>query len=84
VPYLYHIESLLSMTPPPDWLVKLHQKLWKKPELLDQIIYTMTLDVTDFITLQIHLDAFIHPAGLTTFHKIFLALNLSSYTQRRA
>jgi hypothetical protein len=57
----YCIEPFLSLALPPDWLVELHQKLWGKMELLDQIIRTVTLNVADFIDLQIRLDS-LHPS----------------------
>ncbi|KAF5379025.1 hypothetical protein D9615_006070 [Tricholomella constricta] len=41
---------------PPAWLVELHEKLWGKKELEEQIIRTVHLDVTDYLVLKSQLD----------------------------
>jgi hypothetical protein len=60
---------------PPDWLVEIHQKLWGRRDLFDQIFRTANLTKTDFIELQARLynlnpsrssESYITPDALPT------------------
>ncbi len=48
--------SNLSQNSPPSWLIEIHSKLWKRPDLFDQIFRTATLTENHFLELQHQLD----------------------------
>ena len=57
---------------PPPWLVEIHQKLWGRRELFDQIFRTANLTKTDFIELQDQL----HSLNPSRTYKSYVATNV--------
>jgi hypothetical protein len=45
-----------SASSPPDWLIEIHQKLWGRKDLSDQIFRSVQLTKTDFIELQLQIE----------------------------
>jgi hypothetical protein len=57
---------------PPSWLVEIHQKLWGRRDLFDQIFRTANLTKTDFIELQAQL----HHRNSSRTYKSYVATNV--------
>lgn len=53
--------SNLSQDPPPPWLIEIHEKLWGRRDLFDQVFRTANLTKDHFIKLQTKLHI-LHPS----------------------